>query len=387
MKENDKMVLLSVPNIAGNELKYVRECLETGWISSAGSYVDKFEKMVADYVGSKYGVATMNGTAGLHIALLLLGVKENDYVIVSNLTFVASVNAIKYTGADPILIDACPKTWQMDLDLLDEFLSEKTIINDYGDRVLKSDGRVIRTIMPVHIQGNIFDIEKFVNICENYKISFVEDAAEALGSTYKGKSAGTFGKFGVFSFNGNKIISTGGGGVIVTDDSSLAKKAKHITTTAKVDPMLYFHDQTGYNYRLVNVLAAIGVAQMEQLPSFVKKKKLIGDFYREKLACVGDLTFQKVLEHVYHNDWLFTFKSSKKNALLKYLNTNKIMSRPFWMPMNQLPMYKNCYYVQKDDNCREIHNSSLSIPCSTNITHQELEKVVKTIKTFFKKCI
>ena len=234
--------------------------------------------MVAEYTGSKFGIATMNGTAGLHIALILNGVKPNDYVIVSNITFVASANAIKYTGAEPILIDADPNTWQMDLDLLEEFLKNKTFLNNQEERILKSDGRCIRAIMPVHVQGNIFDFDRFLSICNRYNMSFIEDAAEALGSKYRGKSAGSFGKMGVFSFNGNKIISTGGGGVIVTDDNSLAKKAKHITTTAKVDPMTYYHDLVGYNYRLVNVLAAIGVAQMERLPSFVKKNNISQNF-------------------------------------------------------------------------------------------------------------
>ena len=386
MNEKEKTVLLSVPNISGNELKYVKECLETGWISSAGSYVDKFEQMVADYAGAKYGIATMNGTAALHIALLLAGVKPKDYVIVSNMTFVASANSIKYTGADPILIDADPKTWQMDLDLLDEFLYNKTSINSEGERILIADGRCVKTIMPVHIQGNIFDVDRFKVICEKYNMSFVEDAAEALGSKYKGQSAGTFNKLGVFSFNGNKIISTGGGGVIVTNDKLLAKKAKHLTTTAKVDPMLYYHDEVGYNYRLVNVLAAIGVAQMEQLPSFVKKKQYIGNYYREHLLGVGDIEFQHVNDEVEHNDWLFTIKTKYQKELLKYLNANKVMSRPFWMPMNQLPMYKNCHYITKTDNCKNIHDTCLSIPCSTGIIEEDLEKVVETIKKFYNTC-
>jgi len=386
MSEKGETILLSVPNISGHELKYVRECLETGWISSAGGFVDKFEQMVADYAGAKYGIATMNGTSALHIALILADVKPNDYVIVSNLTFVASANSIKYAGADPILIDADPKTWQMDLNLLDEFLFNKTSLNKKGERILTADGRCIRTIMPVHIQGNIFNLDKFKTICKKYNISFVEDAAEALGSKFKGQSAGTFGKLGVFSFNGNKIISTGGGGVIVTNDQYLAQKAKHITTTAKVNPMLYYHDEVGYNYRLVNVLAAIGVAQMEQLPSFVKKKQFIGNYYRKHLLGVGDIEFQHVYDEVEHNDWLFTIKTKYQKELLNYLNTNNVMSRPFWIPMNQLPMYSNCHYITENDNSRIIHDSCLSIPCSTGITEQDLNKVVRTIKKFFHSC-
>ena len=275
----------------------------------------------------------------------------------------------------------------MDLDLLDEFLNKQTYLNKMGERIYVSDERRIKTIMPVHIQGNIFDVDRFKLICEKYSISFVEDAAEALGSKFKGQSAGTFDKLGVFSFNGNKIISTGGGGLIVTNDKLLAKKAKHLSTTAKVDPMLYYHDEVGYNYRLVNVLAAIGVAQMEQLPSFIIKKQFIGNYYREHLFGVGDIEFQHVYDEVDHNDWLFTIKTKYQKELLKYLNDNNIMSRPFWMPMNQLPMYKNCHYITKIDNCREIHDSCLSIPCSTSIVEDELEKVVKTIKKFFARCI
>jgi aminotransferase in exopolysaccharide biosynthesis len=383
MSEKNKHVLLSVPNISGNELKYVKECLETGWISSAGSYVDKFEQMVADYAGAKYGIATMNGTAALHIALLLEGVKPDDYVIVSNLTFVASANSIKYSGAIPILIDADPNTWQMDLDLLEGFLHNETTLNSIGERILKSDGKCVRTIMPVHIQGNIFDVDRFKMICEKYNISFIEDAAEALGSKYKGKSSGTFGKMGVFSFNGNKIISSGGGGVIVTSDESIAKKAKHLTTTAKTDPMLYYHDQVGYNYRLVNILAAVGVAQMEQLPGFVQKKQFIGEFYKSNLKGVGDIEFQHIKNDVEHNNWLFTIQTTKQKELLQYLNSNKILSRPFWMPMNQLPMYSDCHYINEVDNCRKIHDTCLSIPCSTGISDEDLELVVEKIKNFF----
>ena len=384
MSEKNKHVLLSVPNISGNELKYVKECLETGWISSAGSYVDKFEQMVADYAGAKYGIATMNGTAALHIALLLEGVKPDDYVIVSNLTFVASANSIKYSGAIPILIDADPNTWQMDLDLLEGFLHNETTLNSIGERILKSDGKCVRTIMPVHIQGNIFDVDRFKMICEKYNISFIEDAAEALGSKYKGKSPGTFGKMGVFSFNGNKIISSGGGGVIITNDESIAKKAKHLTTTAKIDPMLYYHDQVGYNYRLVNILAAVGVAQMEQLPEFVQKKQYIGEFYKSNLKGVGDIEFQHIKNDVEHNNWLFTIQTTKQKELLQYLNSNKILSRPFWMPMNQLPMYIDCHYINEIDNCRKIHDTCLSIPCSTGITDEDLDLVVEKIKFFFK---
>jgi aminotransferase in exopolysaccharide biosynthesis len=376
---NEKFIPLSVPNVAGNEWKYVKDCLDTGWISSVGSYVTQFEQMVADFAGAKHGVAAVNGTAALHISLLMSGVKQNDYVILPNLTFVASANSIKYLGADPILIDADPHLWQMDLDLLEEFLENET--DEKDDRLFYiKDGRYIGAIMPVHILGNMCDMDRFLSIVKKYPLPVVEDATEALGTTYKGKSAGTFSPMACFSFNGNKIISTGGGGVIVTDDEVLAKRAKHLTTTAKASADEYYHDEVGYNYRLVNVLAAIGVGQMELLPSFLKRKQECVAYYKRELTGAGDIRFQQELPDVKTNGWLFTIQTDKQKLLLDYLNANKILSRRFWMPMNKLPMYKDCVYVQKKDNADYIYNSCLSIPSSTSITDEELEIVVREIK-------
>ncbi|MBN8687112.1 MAG: LegC family aminotransferase [Chitinophagales bacterium] len=376
---NDKFIALSLPNMAGNEWKYVKDCLDTGWISSVGSYVTKFEQMVADFAGAKYGIAAVNGTAALHISLLLSGVKQHDYVLLPNLTFVASANSIKYIGAEPLLIDADPLMWQMDLDLLDEFLSTQTEIK--GEALYyKKDGRRIGAIMPVHILGNMCDMDRFSSIVSRYPLPVVEDATEALGTTYKGKSAGTFSPLAAFSFNGNKIISTGGGGVIVTDNEELARKAKHLTTTAKASADEYYHDEVGYNYRLVNVLAAIGVAQMELLPSFIERKKQIVAFYKEQLAGVADIRFQQELPEVNVNGWLFTIQTEKQEALLEHLNANKILSRRFWMPMNKLPMYKDCVYIQRQDRSDYIYHTCLSIPSSTNITDEELAIVAREIK-------
>jgi perosamine synthetase len=376
---NEKFIALSLPNIAGNEWKYVKDCLDTGWISSVGSYVTQFEQMVADFAGAKYGVAAVNGTAALHISLLLSGVKQDDYVILPNLTFVASANSIKYLGAEPLLIDADPNLWQMDLDLLEEFLENETDEKD-GHLFYIKDGRRIGAIMPVHILGNMCDMDRFLSIVKKYPLPIVEDATEALGTTYKGISAGKFSPLACFSFNGNKIISTGGGGVIVTDDEALAKHAKHLTTTAKASADEYYHDEVGYNYRLVNVLAAIGVGQMELLPSFIKRKKECVDFYKKELTGVADIRFQQELPDVETNGWLFTIQTDKQQQLLDHLNKNKILSRRFWMPMNKLPMYKDCVYVQKKDNSDYIYNTCLSIPSSTSITDEELEIVVREIK-------
>jgi len=380
------MIPLSVPYLNGNEWKYVKDCLDTGWISSAGSYVNQFEQMVADYAGAKYGVACMNGTVGLHISQMLAGVEPGDRVIAPNITFIATLNAIKYTGAHPILIDVNPDDWQMDLDLLNDFLRENTLLKKTEQGVfsfLKTTNERVSAIMPVHVLGNMGDMEKLLKIADQYHLSVIEDSTEALGSYYRGKHAGTFGKLGVFSFNGNKIISTGGGGVIVTDDEVLAQRAKHLTTQAKASAMEYLHDEIGYNYRLVNVLAAIGVAQMEQFPDFLKRKQNMDAYYRKQLTGVGDIQFQHVSQDVAANCWLFTFKTSQMRDLLAYLNANGVQSRPFWVPMNQLVMFNQEPYIQNNDNASNIYEQCISIPSSAGISSEEMETVVAQIKAFY----
>lgn len=376
------MLLLSGPNIAGNEWKYVKNCLDTGWVSSVGSYVTQFENMVAEFAGVKYGVATSSGTTALHISLMLAGVKQNDYVIAPNITFIASINSIKYTGADPVLIDVDTAGWQMDLDLLEEFLEKETGHRN-GELVYKKNGRVIRCIMPVHVLGNVCDMDRLSVLAKMYDLPVIEDATESLGTYYKGKHTGSFGKMGCFSFNGNKIITTGGGGVIVTDDEELAKKAKHLTTQAKSDPFEYIHDEVGYNYRLVNVLAAMGVGQMELLPSFIKRKKEVDKYYRKGLTGIGDIRFQQIEKEVDCNMWLFTFMTEKQKEVLRVLNENNMQSRPFWVPMNQLRMFKDDIFYTKDNKSDYLYHRCLSIPCSTNITDVELSTVIEKIKTVY----
>lgn len=379
------MIPLSVPHIAGNEWQYVKECLDTGWVSSAGAYVDRFERMVADYAGSPHGVACMNGTAALHIALQLVGVEPGDYVLLPNITFVASANSIQYTGAEPLLIDVHPHTWQMDLDLLEDFLMAMTFLNEQGDLVLKRDQRRIKAIMPVHVLGNMCDMERLQFIARRFHLTIVEDATESLGSYFQGQHSGSFGRMGCFSFNGNKIITTGGGGVIVSAEAELAQRAKHLTTQAKPTADEYYHDETGYNYRLVNVLAAIGVAQMEQLPAFIERKKAMDRYYREQLSGVGDITFQQVTAGVDPNCWLFTFRTEQMRSLLASLNAAGIQSRPFWVPMNQLPMYKKALYINRDNHSERVYQSSISIPSSVNLTDEQLQAVVDHIRNFYQR--
>lgn len=376
------MLLLSGPNLNGNELKYVTECIETGWVSSVGSYVDKFEKITAEFAGTQYAVATSSGTTALHTCLIMMGVNENDMVIAPNITFIATLNSIKYTGATPVLIDADEKNWQMDLDLLDEFLTRETVQKENAC-YHKKTGKRIPVIMPVHVLGNMCNMDRLLSLAEKNNITIIEDSTEALGSYYKGKHAGSFGLLGTFSYNGNKIITTGGGGMIVTNDEALAKRAKHLTTQAKSDPFEYIHDEIGYNYRLVNVAAAMGVAQMEQLPGFLKRKKEIIHFYKTELHKVGDIEFQQVSEDVDPNWWMPTIKTVKQREVLKILNDHKMQSRPFWVPMNQLRMFSNDIYYTKTDRSDFLYKHCLSIPCSTNITNEDLLAVCRKIKEIY----
>ena len=380
------MIPLSIPNISGNEWKYVKDCLDTGWISSVGEYVNRFEQALTEFTGARYAVATMNGTAALHISLQLAGVRPGDLVIVPNITFVASCNAITYAGATPLLVDIDPRTWQMDLDLLEEFLEAKTEIREDDQRirpVLKNNGRQIGALMPVHVLGNMVDMDRLMQIASRFHLPIVEDSTEALGSYYNGKHAGRYGLFGTFSFNGNKIISTGGGGMIVTDDEALAKQAKHLTTTAKVDPFEYRHDAIGYNYRLVNILAAVGVAQVEQLPGFLARKKIIDMEYRDGLEKPGYVRFQKIGVGVEHNCWLHTLQTERQEALISHLLQNGIQCRPFWVPMNQLPMFAGCIYVSENDTSSHVYRSCISIPSSTNLTEDQVAEVIRVIQVFF----
>ncbi|MDB4390598.1 LegC family aminotransferase [Akkermansiaceae bacterium] len=382
------MIPLSIPNISGNELKYVKECLDTGWISSAGAYVDKFEELIQRYTGASYAVACMNGTAGLQVSLNLAGVTSADIVIAPNLTFVATLNSIKYTGAEITLIDICEKTWQIDVKLLEEWLSINTKTEVIDNKLVTTEntsGKKIGAIMPVYVLGGFVDIQSLLAISRKYGIPLVEDSTEALGSFHEEQHAGTFGLTGVLSFNGNKIISTGGGGMILTDDEEIARRAKHITTTAKSDPLDYFHDEVGYNYRLVNVLAAIGVAQMENFGSILQRKKEIDANYRRELANIGDIRFQEHFENTAPNCWLFTFRTKKMRELLNHLNLCNIQSRPFWTPMNKLPMYKNLPYISRENISGEIFRECITIPCSSGLSSADQETVIDEIRKFFRR--
>jgi aminotransferase in exopolysaccharide biosynthesis len=380
------MIPLSVPNINGNEWQYVKDCLDTGWISSAGAYVNKFEEAIQNYTGVKYAIACMNGTAGLQVSLKLAGVSADDIVLAPNLTFVATLNAISYSGAEIVLIDVCEDSWQMDIDRLQNWLANNTItkfVNEKPITIEVASGKKIGAIMPVYVLGGFVDINRLCEISTTFGIPLIEDSTEALGSFNNGKHAGTYGLTGVISFNGNKIISTGGGGMILTNDKEIANRAKHITTTAKTDPLDYLHDEVGYNYRLVNVLAAIGVAQMENFEIILKRKKELDALYRSELHGVGDIKFQENDPMSDPNCWLFTFRTKRMRELLNHLNSHEIQSRPFWTPMNNLPMYKDLRYISQNDISNKIFKECISIPSSSNLSVEDQHNVISEIKTFY----
>lgn len=380
----DEFIPLSVPTLQGKEWEYVKDCLDTNWVSSVGSYVTRFEEDIQMFTKASHAVATMNGTSALHVSLRLLGVQAGDLVIVPNITFVASANSVTYLGAEPLFVDVDSDSWQMDLDLLFDFLLEETIQSVNGC-LHKKSGKKISAIMAVHVLGNMCAMDELLSIADRFQIPVLEDATEALGSTYYGKHAGTFAPLGTLSFNGNKLITTGGGGMILSDDLELARRAKHLTTTAKADSVDYLHDEIGYNYRLVNVLAAIGVAQMQQLEGFLVERKRIAERYREGLENIEGVAFQKVLSAVQPNYWLFTAKFPQQRELLAYLNAHQIQARPFWIPMNQLPMYMSCVYVQKQDVSQEVYESCLSLPSSSSLTDEQQDRVLDVIHSFYAK--
>lgn len=375
------MIPLSVPNLNGKEWEYIKECIDTNWISSVGQYVTRFEKAISEYTGAKYSIACCNGTSALHIALLLHKISANDLVILPNITFVASINSIKYTGADVALIDVDPHTWQINLDLLEQFLTNECV-NQNDNTIHAKSRKIVKAIMPVHVLGNMCDMNKLLAIAKQFNLIVIEDATEAMGSYYNNQHAGTLGDIGCFSFNGNKIMTTGGGGMIVTDNEELAKKAKHLTTQAKCDNQEYIHDEIGYNYRLVNILAAMGVAQLEQLNVFIEKKLFIKNYYTEKLKRL-DFQYQTVLPNVKCNNWLYTIRVPDKNKLIQHLKKKNIESRSLWMPMNMLPMYNEAIYVTSENVSLSLYNSAISLPCSTGITATEIDNVCSSIIEFY----
>lgn len=338
---------LHEPEFAGNEWNYVKECLDTGWVSSAGSFVDRIEKMLVEITGVKRAVATSNGTAALHICLLLAGVQPGDEVIIPDLTFVATANAVAYCGAVPHFVDCEEGTLGLAPRNLAEYLTDIASVNDAGctNRIT---GRRIQAIVPMHAFGHPVDLDPLIELCNKFKLTLVEDAAESLGSTYKSRHTGSFGRVAALSFNGNKTVTTGGGGAILTNDEALGRQAKHLTTTARVPHKWAFtHDMVGYNYRMPNLNAALGCAQLEQLPGFLRRKRALAEAYLREFKTVAGARIVREPEFAQSNYWLNVLLldeslESRRDELLELANAQGIATRPAWTLMHKLPMYADC---------------------------------------------
>lgn len=362
--KTDDFIPLHEPRFQGNEKMYVLDTIDSTFVSSVGEYVNRFEKDFAQYTGAKYAVATVNGTAALHIALKVAEVEEGTEVITQPLTFVATCNAISYCGASPVFVDVEEDTLGLSPDSLRKFLCENTI-QEINKCINKVTGKIITACVPMHTFGHPARIDEIAEICNEYNIALIEDAAEALGSSYKNKHLGNWGKLSAFSFNGNKIITTGGGGMITTDDEELAQKCKHLTTTAKVPHKWeFYHDEIGYNYRMPNLNAALGCAQLEQLDQFLDNKRYLAEKYSKDLK-----GFIVEPENSKSNYWLNAVKLENKKAQTEFLEkTNEagVMTRPIWRLMNQLPAFKASQKSELSIS-KKLSETVVNIPSSVTI--------------------
>ncbi len=377
------MIPLSVPTLRGNEWRYIKECLDTGWVSSVGAFVERFERMVADYVGATHAVATVNGTAALHIALLLAGVQPDDEVLVSSLTFIAPVNAIRYVGAWPVFIDAEPDSWQMDPQRVAAFLTQRCTWRN-GALYTTSTQRRVRAIVPVHILGHPVDIDPILELARTYNLVVIEDAAESLGARYRERMVGHLGDIACFSFNGNKVMTTGGGGMLVTENEAWAQRARYLTTQAKDDTVEYIHHEVGYNYRLTNIQAAMGCAQMEQLDDYIAVKRQRAAHYTAALAGVPGITPMPEATWAWSTRWLSTILvdaaayGMDSRALLRALHAARIQTRPLWQPVHLSQAHQGseplpCPVAER------LNQMALSLPSSVGLTDEQLARVVWAI--------
>ncbi|XRD25643.1 LegC family aminotransferase [Lysinibacillus fusiformis] len=358
---------LHEPTFNEVEVNYVKDCVTSGWVSSVGKYVTRFEQDLADYVGVRRAVAVVNGTAALHVALKIVGVRANDEVLMPALTFIATANAVSYLQAIPHFIDVEFETLGVDAKKLDDYLSEISVKQD-GLCINKETNRIIRAVVPMHTFGHAVNLEALQQVCDKYNITMVEDAAESLGTMYKGKMTGSFGEASALSFNGNKIITTGGGGAILTNDEALADYAKHITTTAKIPHAWeYEHDEVAYNYRMPNINAALGCAQLEKMPDFLARKRALTAKYQKIFATISGVKLFTEPTHSTSNYWLQTILLDttvyKRDEVLQLLNDCGVMSLPIWKPMHKLNPY--CNHPKMDLSVTEqLNDCVINIPSS-----------------------
>lgn len=365
----EEIIPLHAPTFRGNEKKYLNECIDSTYVSNIGKFVDRFEEMMEDYTGTKKAVVCVNGTNALHIAMVLVGVERGDEVITQALTFIATCNAINYIGAYPVFIDVDKDTMGLSPIAMSKWLNENAEIKGnicYN----RKTGRRIKACVPMHTFGHPVHLDELVELCEKYYIELVEDAAESLGSFYKGKHTGTFGKVGAISFNGNKTITTGGGGVLLFNDIKLGQFAKHITTQAKVPHKWEFiHDNIGYNYRMPNINAALGCAQMENIDRLINSKRIIARRYMDFFSQFDEIDFFSEPKDCNSNYWLNTILLKDhitKLAFLKYTNDNGVMTRPTWRLMNSLSMFSECQ-TDNLENSSMFENRAVNLPSSAII--------------------
>lgn len=384
------MINLSVPNLSMDILDNLKECLESGWVSTGGRFIPEFETKVKNYMKTKFAAGVQSGTAGLHMSLQVLGVQRDEEVFVPTLTFIAAVNPTTYLGASPIFID-CDDSLCMDPLKLEKFCSEECDFKE-GVLVNKKTNKKIRALVIVHVFGNMADMEKIMDIAKKYNLKVLEDATEALGTyctegRYKGKYAGTIGDIGVLSFNANKIITTGGGGMVVGDNEELVEKVRFLSSQAKKDTLYFIHDEIGYNYRMLNLQAALGTSQIDQLESFIETKIKNYKIYKEELEKVEGLEILSFVEGIRANHWFYSLKIDKekygigRDELLQKLVDAGIQTRPIWGLIHQQKPYANCqsYEIEK---ALYYYDRILNLPCSSNLTEKEVYQVIEKIKEF-----
>lgn len=386
------MINLSVPNLSMDILDNLKECLESGWVSTGGRFIPEFETKVKNYMKTKFAAGVQSGTAGLHMSLQVLGVQRDEEVFVPTLTFIAAVNPTTYLGANPIFID-CDDSLCMDPIKLEKFCSEECDFKE-GVLVNKKTNKKIRALVIVHIFGNMADMEKIMDIAKKYNLKVLEDATEALGTyytegRYKGKYAGTIGDIGVLSFNANKIITTGGGGMVVGDNEELVEKVRFLSSQAKKDTLYFIHDEIGYNYRMLNLQAALGTSQIEQLESFIETKIKNYEIYKEELEKIEGLEILPFVEGIRANHWFYSLKIDKekygigRDELLQKLVDAGIQTRPIWGLIHQQKPYSTCqsYEIEK---ALYYYDRILNLPCSSNLTEKEVYQVIEKIREFRK---
>ncbi len=379
---------LSVPNLSLDIMENIKETIETGWVSTGGRFITEFEEKTAKYVGVKRAVSCQSGTAGLHLALKVLGIEPEDEVIVPTVTFIAAVNPVKYMGAEPIFMD-CDDTLDMDMNKLEEFLENECDYID-GKVINKKSKRQIKAIVIVHVFGNPADMEKLMRIKEKYNLKVIEDSTEALGSyylegKYKGKYCGTIGDIGVYSFNANKIITTGGGGMVVSNNQELLDKAAYLAVQAKTDPLYFVHDEIGYNYRMTNIQAAFGTDQIDRLESFIETKIRNYNLYKKAIENIEGLELLPFREDTRSNHWFYSVIVDKdkygmdRDELLRKLNNDNIQTRPLWSLIHKQKPYLNnqSYKIEK----AEFYEKNLiNLPCSSNLSEEEVLIVIKSLE-------